>query len=119
MTTPKTVGGKPWNGPAKYHVFVEVKPKGHSDSFVGRVGTTNDLSKIPGIIADDLLAMRDTFGGLIDPAPTSNGGRFYRVFEMTPTELDCADILRTYSYVDGSKRMKPAARTPGPKLIDE
>lgn len=113
---PKDLAGNPWTGPAKYHLFVEVpktpapgEPKS-VDMYVGRVGTTNDLSKIPGMIADDLLAMNDTFGGLIDPLPTSaKKGRFYRVFEMAPKELDCAEILRTYSHVDGKKR-KPGRR---------
>lgn len=108
---PKTLAGKPWHGPAKYHLFVEFKPtpspdgSGNVDTYVGRVGTTNDLSKIPAMIADDLLAMNDTFGGLIDPLPeNAKKSRFYRVFEMNPKELDCAEILRTYSHVDGSKK---------------
>lgn len=113
---PKTLAGEPWHGPARYHLFVEFKPTqapGEPDAvdcYVGRVGTTNDLSKIPGMIADDLLAMRDTFGGLIDPAPTSTKGRFYRVFEMAPKELDCAGILKTYSHVDGKLKRGTGGR---------
>jgi hypothetical protein len=96
---PKTLAGEPWHGPAKYHVFVEVPATpapgpvlGQVDKYVGRVGTTNDLTKIPGMILADLNAMGDTLGGLI--APTSTKGRTYRVFEMNPVELDATGFMK-------------------------
>lgn len=111
---PKTLSGEPWRGPARYQVFVEVAPKPSPDGsknvdvYVGRVGVTNDPKKIAGIIADDIVAMRDTFGGLIEP--TSTKGRTYRVFEIAAAELDTMQILRDSDYAlkpDAPVTIKP------------
>lgn len=74
--------------PGKYQVIVDVVPtkkNGLRKPFSSRVGGSKDLVGARKLIADDQNAMKSTYGGLID-AP-GVGGRTYRVYECTYTEV--------------------------------
>lgn len=89
----ESIGPNNWAGPPRYHVYVTIAPnpkRGTKDYYTGRVASTNDLSKVAGIIADDLREMGNTLGGLIDAVPT--GGRVYRVFEAEWSELNLSFV---------------------------
>jgi hypothetical protein len=84
---------KGFTQPPTYQVYVtyttEAEPK---QPYTARVATTNDPKKIPTLIADDLRAMGNTFGGLFDP--TSTKGRRYRVFKAEWSEM--TEFDKTY-----------------------
>jgi len=100
---------KAFSGPSRYTVTVTVPPRTEGgEHYTGRVGVTDDKSKIAGMIADDIVAMRDTFGGLIEP--TSTSGRVYRVFEAKWTELDTMQILKDSDYGCAPAKVRRARR---------
>jgi len=79
---------KPFTGPSPIYVFVTMMPtkkNGLREEYTSRVGTCREASEIAGVIAKDRAAMRNTFGGLIDPGNSS--GRSYRAFKAEWTEL--------------------------------
>jgi hypothetical protein len=74
--------------PAKFAVYVVTRPtkrNGLSRPHVSWVGATNDENVIAEIIQRDVDAIRETFGGLMEPGEIR--GREYRVFRSEWTEV--------------------------------
>jgi hypothetical protein len=80
--------GKPFTKPAPISVYVTIPPYpncGFTEEFTSRVGTCGTEAEIAPMIAKDLRAMGDTFGGLIEPVSTK--GRRYRAFRAEWSEI--------------------------------
>lgn len=78
----------PFTKPPAIHVYVTVRPNatnGISEAFTSRIGTCSDEKEVAGIIASDLRAMGDTFGGFMEPVSTN--GRSYRAFRAEWSEI--------------------------------
>ena len=78
---------KDFKGPGEWVVFVEIYPtarNGVDTPFISRVGNYRTEEGARQGIANDLKAMTNTFGGLIDAPGTS--GRTYRIFRSTGWE---------------------------------
>lgn len=74
--------------PAPFLILCDVEPtkrNGLSKPFSHIVGFCRERSQIETRIAEDLKAMGETYGGLIEAAGTK--GRTYRVYEATWQEV--------------------------------
>lgn len=74
--------------PSPIWVFVTVTPNdrnGLKKEFTARVGAAKTEPEALKLIVDDLAAMNDTFGGLVEPV--SKKGRKYRAFRAEWTEI--------------------------------
>lgn len=79
---------KPFKTPRPYLVMVTVTPNGKNgirEPFTARVGFADDPKNCARLVREDLAAMGQTFGGLIEP--TDTGGRTYRAFKAEWTEV--------------------------------
>lgn len=79
----------PFTMPKQFTVFVTVTPNainGVSEEFTARVGETDSFLACSRIVANDLSAMKDTFGGVMDAMTVK--GRKYRVFKADWQEMN-------------------------------
>jgi hypothetical protein len=107
------MNGEVFAGPALYRVYVTTtaKYKG-AEPFISRVGDARSMEGCRKLIAEDLAAMSETFGGLI--APVGTKGRSYRVFKSEGwTELEMIQTDKPRTLADRTAEQKAAGFTPG------
>ena len=87
------VGIIDFKSPKPIQVYVTIPASGANNKgkpWTARIGVCNTEAEIKKIIEDDVEAMGDTLGGLIEP--TSTEGRRYQAFRAVWTEIDLSKL---------------------------